>query len=123
MLVSVENAPVLVMGLASPAPLVASFLGSGPDRGLDERQGLAMAVGDLDQDSLAMPSVPVLDVAHLGFPAFGEHEQRSTPDARGACAALQRPPTSTRCAHDAEPFVTSSTAAANSCRETIGLAP
>jgi hypothetical protein len=75
MLVSVEDAPDLVVGPSSPFLRVASFDPLSLDGSLDELHGGASIGVDFDQDSVAVLAAPVCEVQVLGTKALDKHEQ------------------------------------------------
>jgi hypothetical protein len=75
MLVTIEDAPDLVVGAPVPFSRITSF---GPPRlncSLDELQGAASVGIDLDAYPIAVLAAPVREVQLFGTKALGEHEQ------------------------------------------------
>jgi hypothetical protein len=74
-LITVEDAPDLVMGAPAPSPRFASLGSLRLDCSLDELQGAAAKGIDLDQYLIAVLAAPICEVLLLGTKALDECEQ------------------------------------------------
>jgi hypothetical protein len=74
-LITVEDAPDLVMGAPAPSPRFASLSSLCLDCSLDELQRSAPIGIDLDQYSVAVLAAPICEVLLLGTKALDEYEQ------------------------------------------------
>jgi hypothetical protein len=114
MLVTIEDAPVLVVSFAAIASLLTLFSPLGLESRLHERHGRSMALVYVRQDPCTVHAVPEVDVLHLRARSLDEYEQlgaiRIAPFRRHPTLGMRA---SARSGHGRPPVIIP-TAAANS---------